>query len=377
MSYSEQLPSPDNDYAAPGDPYLNRAFWDAALTSVGARIRALEAVKAGWEELIAAGTGQALAVIQANVEPQLVALTAIINQLKADVAVAEDAIAIITAGGVTMANVVGLNAALALKASTSYVDEAIDALKGGAPSAYDTLVEIAAQLGNDGTAIAGLLATVATKAAKTTKVKVGAGFVIDGVAGSDEAPAEGDLSTDRLIKLSFATGAMVIAGEDDEYPVNSSGVHAAIVAALASASGVPIGTWDHFGGQTPPAGYLVRDGSAVSRTVYAALFAVCGTIYGAGDGSTTFNLPDGRGVFDRGWDGGRGLDSGRVFGSYQVDMLSSHSHTTQVSGSSGTPAVLGVQTNSGSNYGTITTASTGGTETRPKNIAGLPIIRAY
>ncbi|RWZ78929.1 MAG: hypothetical protein EOT05_00085 [Candidatus Microsaccharimonas sossegonensis] len=44
-----------------------------------------------------------------------------------------------------------------------------------------------------------------------------------------------------------------------------------------------------------PSGYLLEDGSAVSRTTYAALFAVIGTTYGAGNGSTTFNLPDSRG----------------------------------------------------------------------------------
>lgn len=54
---------------------------------------------------------------------------------------------------------------------------------------------------------------------------------------------------------------------------------------------VPTGTILPFGGTTAPAGYLLCDGSAVSRTTYAALFAVIGTTYGLGDGSTTFNLP--------------------------------------------------------------------------------------
>lgn len=97
---SSALPSPDDDYAANGDPYLNKAFWDAALTSIGARLRAIEAVKADWEELISLGTGQALAVIQANIEPQLVQLTAVIDHLKAEVALAQDAIAAITVGSV-------------------------------------------------------------------------------------------------------------------------------------------------------------------------------------------------------------------------------------------------------------------------------------
>jgi microcystin-dependent protein len=57
----------------------------------------------------------------------------------------------------------------------------------------------------------------------------------------------------------------------------------------------PAGTVTPYAGSTPPTGYLIADGSAVSRTTYSALFAVIGTTYGAGDGSTTFNLPDLRG----------------------------------------------------------------------------------
>ena len=67
----------------------------------------------------------------------------------------------------------------------------------------------------------------------------------------------------------------------------------------------------------PPVGYLTANGAAVSRTAYANLFAAIGTTYGAGDGSSTFNLPDLRGEFIRGWDDGRGVDVGRIFGSKQ------------------------------------------------------------
>ena len=58
---------------------------------------------------------------------------------------------------------------------------------------------------------------------------------------------------------------------------------------------VPVGTVAMYAGHTAPAGYLFCDASAVSRTTYPELFAVIGTTYGAGDGSTTFNLPDMRG----------------------------------------------------------------------------------
>lgn len=128
MSSSASLPSPDDDYAAPLDAALNKAFWDAALTSIAARIRVLEAVKVEWETLIAQGTGQALAVIQANVAPQLAALTAVIDQLKADIAAAEDAIAVIVAGGISMSNVVGLATALSEKVSAAELTTVMTAM---------------------------------------------------------------------------------------------------------------------------------------------------------------------------------------------------------------------------------------------------------
>ncbi|MEO3960752.1 phage tail protein [Chromobacterium piscinae] len=74
-----------------------------------------------------------------------------------------------------------------------------------------------------------------------------------------------------------------------------------------------------FAMANPPQGWLQARGNAVSRTVYAALFAAIGTTYGAGDGSTTFNLPDLRGEFVRGWDAN--VDQGRVFGSKQKGTL--------------------------------------------------------
>jgi microcystin-dependent protein len=73
---------------------------------------------------------------------------------------------------------------------------------------------------------------------------------------------------------------------------------------VASFAGVPAGASMDFRGTVPPAGWLLEDGSAVSRTTYAALFAVIGTTYGAGDGSLTFNLPDSRRRVNVGTGGG-------------------------------------------------------------------------
>ena len=65
-------------------------------------------------------------------------------------------------------------------------------------------------------------------------------------------------------------------------------------------SEVPAGTMQMFAGNTIPAGWLLCDGSAVSRTDYAKLFSAIGTTWGAGDGSTTFNLPNSIGRFAEG-----------------------------------------------------------------------------
>src|ERR1700741_4488678 len=57
----------------------------------------------------------------------------------------------------------------------------------------------------------------------------------------------------------------------------------------------PIGVIVPYASTTPPPSWMICDGSAISRTTYPALFAICGTTFGAGAGSTTFNLPDLRG----------------------------------------------------------------------------------
>ncbi|WP_233868755.1 tail fiber protein [Paraburkholderia adhaesiva] len=90
---------------------------------------------------------------------------------------------------------------------------------------------------------------------------------------------------------------------------------------------IPPGALLPFTGSAVPAGFLLANGAVVSRVTYASLFLVIGTTYGTGDGATTFNLPDTRGVCLRGLDNGRGLDSGRSLGSYQADAYASHAHT--------------------------------------------------
>ncbi|WP_367394518.1 phage tail protein [Cupriavidus sp. Agwp_2] len=126
---------------------------------------------------------------------------------------------------------------------------------------------------------------------------------------------------------------------------------------------------------TAPSGWLKANGAAVSRATYADLFAEISTTFGAGDGSTTFNLPELRGEFLRGWDDSRGIDSGRSFGSWQADLLKTHIHNYLAfpnGAGAGGAALNSANTGTSSSP---TTEPTGGAETRPRNIALLGIIK--
>lgn len=104
------------------------------------------------------------------------------------------------------------------------------------------------------------------------------------------------------------------------------------LANYAPANVIPAGATMYTAASAAPTGWIKANGAAISRTAYSALFAAIGTQYGAGDGSTTFNLPDMRGVVPRGLDDGRGLDAGRVLGSYQADQFEDHAHVGGVTG---------------------------------------------
>lgn len=115
---------------------------------------------------------------------------------------------------------------------------------------------------------------------------------------------------------------------------------------------LPPATVHAFAGTSAPEGWAMCDGSEVSRTEYAALFAAIGTTYGVGDGSTTFNLPDMRGEFLRGLDdmgtaaGARGKDvdgTARTVGQTQADQFQGHGHDLYVGNTSSTFAHLASQ----------------------------------
>lgn len=152
---------------------------------------------------------------------------------------------------------------------------------------------------------------------------------------------------------------------------------AATQAAAIAAARVRPGVIEMFGADEAPTGYLACDGAAVSRATYADLFEAIGTVHGVGDGATTFNVPDLRGEFVRGWDDGRGVDAGRAFASAQADELKSHVH--QVSPPTSTDDTAAGLTSTGTGGAEVitpyNTGATGGAETRPRNVALLFIIK--
>ena len=146
----------------------------------------------------------------------------------------------------------------------------------------------------------------------------------------------------------------------------------------------PVSTMLDYGGTSAPSGWLICDGTAVSRATYSALFAVVGTRFGEGDGSTTFNVPDMRGRFKRMVDGSAGRDpdsasrtamnaggaTGNNIGSVQGDSVEPHTHDVSVSGPSVNVGSGGSPIN-GNGVDTWTRAYTSavntGNETRPIN----------
>lgn len=188
------------------------------------------------------------------------------------------------------------------------------------------------------------------------------------------------LATSKAVKTAYDNsirrgGAVGLGGQNHQIAIgwDTPGLIARVDNNVMNV-GVPVGAVAYFAQDVPPFGWLKANGAAVSRTVYANLFAAIGERYGRGDGRTTFNLPDLRGEFIRSWDDGRAIDRNRVLGSWQADEFRSHSHGIGVNRMS--------DTDRGSNPSTVSvdtvgqTDPAGGIETRPRNIALLACIKA-
>lgn len=147
--------------------------------------------------------------------------------------------------------------------------------------------------------------------------------------------------------------------------------------------GAPTGTIAYFSLASAPDGWIKANGATISRTTYDKLFTAIGTTYGAGDGSTTFVLPDLRGEFIRSLDDGAGVDTGRGLGTTQAASVESHQHNLASGTYTVTNPIGGDGTIDASQHvsiydRTISSAavqSYGGTETRPRNLALLACIK--
>lgn len=184
-------------------------------------------------------------------------------------------------------------------------------------------------------------------------------------------------------KIELATIAEAIAGTDAQRAITPATLWATFPYV------VPSGSVIYVAQNTAPNGFIKANGAAVSRSTYATLFAAIGTTFGSGNGSTTFNIPDLRGEFIRGWDDSRGIDGGRAFGSSQEDALQGHNHrvfyqpyagggytqwNTNVAGFSNGDAISAMIAKTMESDGVNGTPRVG-SETRPRNVALLACIK--
>ena len=176
------------------------------------------------------------------------------------------------------------------------------------------------------------------------------------------------LTAGTIVAADIASDAVTTA------KILDANVTTAKLATVTAQALLPAGAVMPFAMNSAPSGWLAADGTAVSRSTYATLFAAISTTHGVGDGSTTFNLPDLRGIFVRG-SGSQTISGASYSGTFaakQQDDFKAHTHSTGqgIVGSAGAAQFLGGP------FGLqVTSGSTGGTETRPANIALLYCIK--
>ena len=312
-------------------------------------------------------------------------------------------------------------------ATTAFVKTAITALINGSPGALDTLNELAAALGDDPNFSATVLSKLAEKlplagGTLTGALAVGPSLKVSGVSnllptaqgawlswnrengggktdfinhrGSGSGGFvfwNGDETTQAKLAELTASGALKVEGAIYEnsqrvYSPNNNPAPANIGAiAINELAGIPL----PYPSATPPSGWLKCAGQAFDTALYPLLAARY----------TSGKLPDLRGEFIRGWDNGRGTDSGRSLLSAQGGAIQSHAHAyrdryyiehdTSIPASAA-PNQEAIPTGYNGGYGSngtdtddthflyydSTTSATGATETRPRNLAFNYIVRA-
>jgi trimeric autotransporter adhesin len=210
---------------------------------------------------------------------------------------------------------------------------------------------------------------------------------------SGKAATAGAADTANALASTATVGGGQVSGA-----LTNATIDASRITGSVASIGVPVGTMVAYGGPVAniPSGWHVCDGTALSRASFPSLFAAISTSWGAGDGSTTFNLPDLRGMFLRGVDAGAGQDpnattrtaakpggnTGDKVGTVQSDLLKNHTHSYWSFGyeRSGDPPHIPVGDPesydfNNANTGTVVEAGVAGAETRPKNAGVYWIIK--
>jgi microcystin-dependent protein len=259
-----------------------------------------------------------------------------------------------------------------------------------------------------GTATASFVGGVlVVDSASNTPGNIQAGSILIGnnVAASNfvTVQAQSSLGSNYTLTLPTIPSSTLPVVLDSSGNFGTSQITLAQLSAAVSAFLMPVGTIIASGTTSTPTGYLYCDGTAASRTLYPALFTAIGTNYGAGDGSTTFNLPDCRGYFLRGQAASSvndpdtdsrtaqhsGGNTGNNVGSVQNWQIQSHTHSNSLfdpghghgvggytSGSGVIADSFQVVSNSNITLGTfsattglsITNAAAGGNQTNPLNV---------
>ena len=189
------------------------------------------------------------------------------------------------------------------------------------------------------------------------------------------------LTVDKYGRAIAGTNPETLAG----FGIKDTYTKPEIEALIAQASALPVGAVVAFPKTAVPPGFLEIDGSVKSIATYPDLFAYLGTTFNTGgEGAGNFRLPESRGEFLRGWDHGRGVDPGRVLGSYQVDEFKKHRHPQyEYDTGNNTPIPDGsfaYDLNANTTIGYDRTALigyAGGSETRPRNVAVMWCIKAW
>ncbi|MGY2170552.1 phage tail-collar fiber domain-containing protein [Pseudomonas gingeri] len=194
------------------------------------------------------------------------------------------------------------------------------------------------------------------------------------------------LTVDKNGRVIAGTNPTTLAG----YGVTDAYSKAEVDSKVAQASSLPVGALIAFPRDAVPPGFLELDGSVQSSATYPDLFAYLGTTFNkGGEGAGNFRLPESRGEFLRGWDHGRGVDAGRVLGSYQLDQFQGHRHGPL--GTSSAYVTYGPGAGGAANAsGMIDRVTTGdpvtdgvngsprtGSETRPRNLSVMWCIKAW